>query len=178
MFVCAGNGEVFPFATSIGVGLVQSTIGLTKLILKEKPKFILFIGSAGTYGEYDIFDIVESRSASNIELSFLEDKSYTPIDNLNKTNNTLIKNQTIVNSSNYITIDQDISKRFKDYGIGIENMEFFAIIEVAKQFNIDVGGIFVVTNKTNKDAHKDFLNNHQEAMKRLVDYLKRNKFIS
>jgi len=178
MFVCAGNGEVFPFATSIGVGLVQSTIGLTKLILKEKPKFILFIGSAGTYGEYNIFDIVESRSASNIELSFLEDKSYTPIDNLNKTNNTLIKNQTIVNSSNYITIDQDISKRFKDYGIGIENMEFFAIIEVAKQFNIDVGGIFVVTNKTNKDAHKDFLNNHQEAMKRLVDYLKRNKFIS
>ncbi len=178
MFVCAGNGEVFPFATSIGVGLVQSTMGLTKLILQEKPKFILFIGSAGTYGEHNIFDIIESRSASNIELSFFEDKCYTPIDNLHKTNNTLIKNQTIVNSSNYITTDQDISKKFKDYGIGIENMEFFAIIEVAKQFNIDVGGIFVVTNKTNKDAHKDFLNNHQEAMKQLVDYLKRNKFIS
>ncbi len=178
MFVCAGNGEVFPFANSIGVGLVQSAIGLTELILKEKPKFILFIGSAGSYGEFDIFDIVESRSASNIELSFFEGNSYTPLDNLHKTNNNLIKNQTIVNSSNYITTNQVISKRFKEHGIGIENMEFFTVIEVAKRFNIDVGGIFIVTNQTNNNAHQDFLNNHSEAMRRLVAYLKTNNFIT
>lgn len=59
MIICAGNQEVFEFAQSVGVGLIDSAYGLTKLCLEEKPESLLFIGSAGSYGEYDIFDIVE-----------------------------------------------------------------------------------------------------------------------
>jgi nucleoside phosphorylase len=177
MILCAGRNETFPFATPIGVGLIESAMNFTQLCLFNKPDYIVFVGSAGSYGEYKIFDIIESSSASNIELSFFTNDSYTPLDNVIKTNNKTLRDDTIVNSSNYITTSEKLSKEFKQYGIGIENMEFFSLCSIAKEFEIPVAGIFVVTNFTNKDAHDDFSKNHQEAMYKLVDYLKEKKLI-
>jgi nucleoside phosphorylase len=171
MIVCAGNNETFPFAHPIGVGLIDSAINLTRLCLFDKPEYIVFIGSAGSYGNHNILDIVESSDASNIELSFFNDDSYTPIDNVVKTEKINLKSDTIINSSNYITTNENLSKEFLQYGIGCENMEFFSVVKVAKEFDIDVKGIFVITNHTNKNAHKDFISNHKVAMDKLVEYL-------
>ncbi|MEA3512883.1 MAG: purine-nucleoside phosphorylase [Campylobacterota bacterium] len=173
MIVCAGNNEIFPFAVPVGVGLCESAINLTRLCLFDKPDYIIFIGSAGSYNknEYKIFDIVESSDSSNIELSFFDNNSYTPIDNVLKSENLNIKSDTIVNSSNYITTNDRLSKEFEQYRIGIENMEFYSIVKVAQEFDIDVKGIFIVTNYTNKNAHKDFISNHSKAMDKLVKYL-------
>ncbi len=176
MIICAGNNEIFPFATPIGVGLIESSINLTRLCLFDKPEYLIFIGSAGSYGRYNIFDIVESISASNIELGFLNNSCYTPIDNIVKSNKK-ISTDTIVNSSNYISIDKKLTKEFLNYNIDLENMEYYSVLKVAKEFNIDVLGIFVVTNYTNKDAHKDFISNHKEAMDRLIAYLEVKKMI-
>lgn len=177
MIISAGNSESFSFSTSIGIGLIESTINLTRLCLFDRPEHLVFIGSAGSYGKYKIFDIVESSSASNIELSFFENNSYTPLDNIIVTKNKTFKDETIVNSSNYITTNETLSQEFNQYNIGIENMEFFSVCSVAKEFKIPVAGIFVVTNYTNKEAHQDFLKNHQEAIQKLVDYLKDKNLI-
>lgn len=171
MIVSAGNNETFPFATPIGVGLIESTINLTRLCLFDKPDYILFIGSAGSYGKYNILDIVESSSASNVELSFLRDDSYTPIDNVLKSEDPRFQNNPIVNSSNYITTNKEISREYQEYGIEIENMEFYSVVRVAKEFDIDVRGIFVITNYTDKNAHNDFISNHKLAMDKLVKHL-------
>jgi nucleoside phosphorylase len=177
MIICAGQNETFSFATSIGVGLIESTINLTRICLFDRPDYILFVGSAGSYGEYDILDIVQSRSASNIELSFLNNDSYTPLDNVLRSENKMTENETIVNSSNYISTNETLVKKFKKYGIGIENMEFFALMNVAKEFDIDIAGIFVITNYANKKAHQDFKDNHQEALNRLTQFLEKKKII-
>ena len=58
MIISAGNEEVFNFATPIGVGLIDSAINLTRLCLFDKPDFLIFIGSAGSYGNKKIFDII------------------------------------------------------------------------------------------------------------------------
>ncbi len=177
MIICAGRCETFPFATSIGVGLIESSINLTRMCLFDKPDFLLFIGSAGSYGNHNIFDIVTSTSAANIELSFLNDDCYTPLENVLNSENKMVKNETIVNSSNYISTNSELSKNFNNYNIGIENMEFYSILSVAKEFNIDVAGVFVVTNYTNKNAHKDFIANHSKAMEVLTNYLLKEKII-
>ena len=177
MIICAGNGEVFNFAKSVGVGLVHSAIGLTQICQFDRPDFILFIGSAGSYGKYKIFDIVESTSSSNIELGFFNNDCYTPLDNVIKSDSKLTKNQTIVNSSNYITTSKVLAKNFKQYGIGLENMEFFALMEVAKKFKIPIAGVFIVTNFADNNAHDDFTRNHKNAMEKLVNYLEVNKII-
>ena len=82
MFICAGESEQFEFAIPVGIGMTDVAINLTKLCLSEKPKFLFFVGTAGSYGEKKVFDIVESKTASNIENSFFNAGAYTPIDNV------------------------------------------------------------------------------------------------
>jgi len=177
MIICAGKNETFPFAQTVGVGLIESAINLTKICIEKSPKSILFIGSAGSYGKYKVFDIVESKSASNIELSYLEDYSYTPIENRVISDTILTKSEIIVNSSNYISINENLSKKFLQDNILLENMEFFSVLSVANKFNIPAFGVFIITNYANKRAHSDFLINHKEAMQKLIKYLQEKDLI-
>ncbi len=172
MIVCAGNSENFEFATPIGVGLIETAINLTRLCLFDKPEFLLFVGTAGSYGKYDIFDIIESKTAANIELSFLKNDSYTPLDNI-ITTNTQNKKDIIVNSSNYITTNKDLAKKFVKLNIDIENMEFFSLLRVAQEFEVPAGGVFCITNFTNENAHNDFLKNHAKAKEKLTLHVKK-----
>ncbi len=175
MIICAGNNETFSFATPMGIGLIETAMNLTRLCLFDKPEFILFVGTAGSYGEKKIFDIVESKTASNIELAFLSNDAYTPLDNV-VTTNTTNKKDIVVNSSNYISTNAELAKNFLKFGVGIENMEFFSVLRIAQEFNIPAGGVFCITNYTNKNAHEDFVNNHAKAKELLeVHVIKRIK---
>jgi len=172
--ISSGNEEIFNFATPIGIGLIESAINLTKLCEFDKPDFLIYIGSAGSYGKNKIFDIVESSSASNIEHCFFKKECYTPIDNVIKMD---VSHETIVNSSNYITTDDVISKAYLKLGIDLENMEFFSVLRVAKEYEIPVLGIFVVTNYCNKEAHNDYVKNIKKAKEKLIEYLINKKII-
>ncbi len=172
MIVCAGKNETIPGAVPIGVGLVESAINLTRLCLMQAPEFILFAGTAGSYGEHDVFDIIESRGAAQIELAFWQGKSYTPIDNVITSEGLGIEHHTIINSSNYITTDPGFSKHFVRHGIGAENMEFFSVLSVAKEFNIPAGGIFVITNRCDANAHRDYMAHYPKALEILQQHLK------
>ena len=174
MFICAGKSEQFDFAVPVGIGLIEVTMNLTKLCLSQKPEFLLFVGSAGSYGEKKIFDIVESKTACNIENSFFNAGAYTPLDNMISTAED-VSRETIVNSSNYITTDESVAKHYLSKNIHLENMEYFAVLKVAEAFGIPAAGIFIVTNYCNKNAHKDFMDNHKEAMERLTTYIKESK---
>lgn len=171
MIICAGNNETFDFAQPTGVGLIETAMNLTRLCLFDKPEFLLFVGSAGSYGNHKIFDIIESKTASNIELSFLNNDAYTPLDNVVSTNTTDVKD-IVVNSSNYISTNKELASKFLMLGIGIENMEFFAVLKIAQEFNIPAGGVFCITNFTDTNAHKDFLKNHDKAKELLSFHVK------
>ncbi|MCK9491540.1 MAG: purine-nucleoside phosphorylase [Sulfurimonas sp.] len=173
MIICAGNNETFDFAIPMGVGLIETAMNLTRLCLFDKPEFLLFVGSAGSYGDKKIFDIVESKTAANIELAFLNSDAYTPLDNVVSTNTDTNIKDVIVNSSNYISTNEELTKKFLKLGIGIENMEFFSVLKVAEEFNIPAGGVFCITNYTNKNAHEDFLKNHQKAKELLEEHVKK-----
>jgi len=168
VLICAGNGESFVGAVPMGVGLIEMSINLTRLCLFDPPAYLLFVGSAGSYGDHEIFDLVESKSAANIELSFLLNSSYTPLDNIIKTTT---EQEVIVNSSNYITTDKELASKFLPLGIGLENMEFFAFLRVAQEFDIPAGGLFCVTNYCHVDAHAEFVGNSARAKKLLEDRL-------
>ncbi|MEA3522260.1 MAG: purine-nucleoside phosphorylase [Campylobacterota bacterium] len=171
MIICAGDSETFDFATPMGVGLIDMAMNITRLCLFDKPEFILFVGTAGSYGRKNILDIVESKTAANIELAFLQNKAYTPINNVVSAQ-TEDKKDLIVNSSNYITTDAILAKDYEKFGIGIENMEFFSVVRIAQEFDIPVGGVFCITNYCNEDAHSDFLKNHDLAKEKLSLHVK------
>ncbi len=171
MIICAGNNETFEFAQPMGVGLIETAMNLTRLCLFDKPEFILFVGSAGSYGEHEIFDIIESKTASNIELAFLSNDAYTPLDNVVSTN-TGDKKDIVVNSSNYISTNKELTSKFLSLGIGIENMEFYSVLKIAQEFDIPAGGVFCITNYTDSNAHTDFIKNHLKAKELLTFHVK------
>jgi len=176
MILSAGKEEIFSFARPIGIGLIESAINLTHICLLDRPNSLIFIGSAGSYNpkKHKIFDIITSSSASQIETSFLQKKSYTPIDNFVTAN---VSRETIINSSNYITTDKVFALAFDSLGFEIENMEFYSVVKVAKEFNIPVRGIFVITNYCDENAHKDYLKNIKQAKIILINYLKEKGYI-
>ena len=171
MIICAGKSEIFDFAMPVGIGMMEVAINLTRLCETKKPDYILFVGTAGSYGEKKLFDIIESKTATNIENSFFSGKSYSPIDNV-VTSVKDVSRETMVNSSNYITTDKEIGKYYTAQNVQVENMEFFAVMKVAQFYGISAGGIFVVTNHCDENAHNDFLKNQKEAMKKLDVYVK------
>ena len=177
MTVCAGSIEQFDFATPIGFGLIDSAINLTDLIIQKAPKKIIFVGTAGSYGEKNPLELFSSIEATQIELSALQNQSYSPIANRIRSNYKLPLESVTVNCSNYITTDFQIATKFLAHEIHLENMEFFSVLSVAKEFEIPAFGIFVVTNYTNENAHSDFIKNHKEAMNKLVKYLEDKNII-
>jgi nucleoside phosphorylase len=176
MILCAGNNETFDFAAPIGVGLIDSAINLTRLCLIQKPEFLLFVGSAGSYGDHQIHEIVESKTAANIELGFLAKEAYTPIDNVVSAQTEEIRD-VIVNSSNYITTSEKAMEGFRALGLGCENMEFFSVMRVAQLFGIPAGGVFCITNYCDDNAHRDFIANHGFAKVLLREHLKEKGLI-
>ncbi|WP_456393533.1 5'-methylthioadenosine/S-adenosylhomocysteine nucleosidase family protein [Nitratifractor sp.] len=172
MILCAGDSERFPFAVPIGVGMVRSAINLTRAVLMSPPEYLLFVGTAGSYGRKEIFEIVESKTAANVEQSLLIGSAYTPIENVISAAED-VSRETIVNSSNYITSDERMAERFLAKRLELENMEFFSVMAVAKEFDIPAGGVFCVTNYCNQKAHEDFLRNQSKAMDLLEEYLQK-----
>ncbi|WP_297937838.1 purine-nucleoside phosphorylase [uncultured Campylobacter sp.] len=144
-------------------------------ILNALPSKIIFIGSAGLYKEGEIFEIYESSAAANIEISSLENKSYSPIEG--EIASVVPRGTCKVNSSNFITTDQNLAHKLFDRGYFLENMEFFAVLKVAQKFQIPAYGIFVATNFCDKNAHDDFIKNHEQAKKELEKYLKQKEII-
>jgi len=175
MIICAGKSEQFEFAMPVGIGMMEVAINLTKLCVSQKPKFLLFVGTAGSYGEKKIFDIIESKTAANIENSFFSGGSYTPIDNVVSATDD-VSRETLINSSNYITTDKSMGKHYLAQNIHLENMEYFAVLKVAQAFGISAGGIFIVTNYCDENAHEDFIKNQKEAMVKLTKHIKEKPF--
>ncbi len=179
IILSAGNNEIFDFATPVGIGLINSSINLTKIVIKNRPKSILFIGTAGSYGNLKPFDIIHSNSSTNIETGYFLNNCYTPIDNKivsiesNVSCETTNENKILVNSSNYITTNKELSNKFLKNGIEAENMEFFSILTVANKFNIPAYGIFIITNYCDEHAHDDFIKNHGYAKEKLTQYVRK-----
>lgn len=144
-------------------------------ILSALPSEIIFVGSAGLYKDGEVFEIYESSVAANIEISSLENKSYSPIES--GIASIVPRGTCKVNSSNFVTTDQNLAHNLFARGYFLENMEFFAVLKVAQKFQIPAYGIFVATNFCDKNAHADFIKNHEQAKKELEKYLKQKEII-
>lgn len=176
MFVCAGKTESFHFAKSIGIGLVESVLHLSRLCLLERPQSLIFIGTAGTYDfNLPLLSLLKSADAFQIEESFIAQHSYTPLENCLQIQTSGFESIDLprvkVNSSNYIHTNATFACKMHAAGISLENMEFFSVLSVAQAFNLPCFGIFCVTNRVNKNAHQEFLENHQKAKVHLQEWV-------
>lgn len=171
LLVCAGGDESFKNALGVGVGLINASINLSAYLARLQsyvmPSKIVFIGTCGLYDtKSELLSIIKSQNALNIEISALLDMSYSPLFSLQNLP------QNSINSSNYITKDENIALRFAKLGLVAENMEFYAVCEVAKAYNLSCQGVLCATNYCDKNAHESFAKNHKKAKDILKNYIK------
>ncbi len=179
MILCAGKNEAFDFAKPIGIGLIESAITLTHYVIEYQPAFLFFVGTAGSYGNYQPFDLLYSHHASNIELGFLNNSCYTPIAHSIEAEKKYVPRETLhsfatVNSSNYITTSSELAFKMLQQGLELENMEFFSVLTVANHFHLPCLGLFVVTNYCNEHAHTDFITNHEKSKEIIRLHVEKN----
>lgn len=168
LYVCAGGTESFENAFTCGIGLINASINLSKFLATQKhlPQKLVFIGTCGLYDKSkELFSIIKSQNATNIEISALLNLSYSPIISAQNQQNSAI------NSSNFISKDLNIAKKFNQINLVAENMEFYAVCEVAKAFNLECEGVFCASNYCENNAHEQFLANHAKAIEILKNYL-------
>jgi purine-nucleoside phosphorylase len=166
MIVCAGRTEVFSFARPIGVGLIESAYNLSRILKEENLQSILFVGSCGSYGGLAILESFFSSSAAQMEQSVVFGSSYTPIENKIVQN---VSHETIINSSNYITTDKNVSDKFLQLGLGAENMEFFSVLWAAREVGVEAKGFFVTTNYCSPNAREEYAKNIKSATEIIYD---------
>ncbi|WP_104747517.1 purine-nucleoside phosphorylase [Helicobacter cetorum] len=176
MLLCAGRNETLKGAKPIGVGLIESAINLTCLCLKNPSiESLVFIGSAGSYNkDIKLLSVLESVECYQIEESFSNLNSYTPLDNVIKIEceEKALFQRVKVNSSNYIHTNEIFAKKMAQNNILLENMEFFSVLSVAKTFCLKARGIFCVSNYVGLNAHKEFKENHAQVKQILENTLK------
>ena len=171
------NRQLYERLNSIDSPILQSAKSSQNpdKISNALPREIIFVGSAGLYKDGEVFKIYESSVAANIEISSLENKSYSPIES--EIASIVPRGTYKINSSNFITTDRNLAHKLFDRGYFLENMEFFAVLKVAQKLQIPAYGIFVATNFCDKNAHADFIKNHEQAKKELEKYLKQKEII-
>ena len=133
LIVCAGKNEVFSFATSIGVGLVQASAGLTQLCLEKKPEKLVFIGTCGIYKRaLGDFDGVNSSGNLGEKFANLKENSAKFIlKSLNFNENLQGKNTN--SSKNLNENSQDFSPQSQE----IQPLNLLEIYETRHAFNVE-----------------------------------------
>lgn len=174
--ICAGKNEQFSFAKSIGIGLVEASMGLTQFVLENKVQNLIFIGTCGVYkNDIALLEIYESKHCFNIEASSLTNDFYSPLQN--EINLNVSYETTKCNSSNYICTDKNIAEKFAHLGLEIENMESFAVLSIAARFQIPATCFLCATNFCDSKAHQLFIQNHAQAKKNLEHFLQEKNLI-
>lgn len=157
----------------LGIGYLEAALKLEAILNANLGiKKILFTGTAGAYSKnLEIGEFVDVGLSALLNLGTVQGLSYTikdtyPLYKSNSTNSNIL-----CLSSLEITQDDNCSKLILDYYLGldcfarahndrlilVENMELYGIAKVANAHQIPWSALLRITNYTNKNAHKDYL---------------------
>ena len=165
---------------NLGVGLINAAANLKAVLAEHGDEIeeVVFMGTAGSYRKnLKIGDVVQVQKAHLHTLGKLLDVAYTP---------TKVKpiNLTTITSEKMITADcmsameitnDDITaaKIYKNAGkeFLVENMELFAVAQIAEEHELRCRGILAVTNYCNIFADKEYEDNEDEVHGALCEFV-------
>ena len=156
LIVCAGKNELFSFATSIGVGLVEASAGLTQLCLEKKPEKLVFIGTCGIYkralGDFDGVNFGGNFVNKNVNLDKNSAKFGQKFLNFNKNSQGKNSNQNSANfEQNFLNFKENLQNKnsnssgnlninshdFSPKSQEIQSLNLLEIYETRHAFNVE-----------------------------------------
>ena len=140
-----------------GVGMVNTTLNLTKHLSKNTYDLVVNIGIAGSFNNSVIIgDVVEVVEDNFSEIGFENGESFSEFTNFEVPNTFKVEGRTNLKQVKAITVntvhgDKDsITKIVNRLNPDIESMEGAAVFTVCKEFDIPCVQIRSISNKMEK----------------------------
>jgi adenosylhomocysteine nucleosidase len=154
-----------------GIGKVNAAAKCTEVILKNKPKHILNLGTAGS-SKFKTHTLVECDQLvqRDMDLSPLGfPLGETPMDD--------IKGISIAVPARFSELEKGICGTGDSFQVGpakvpcdLVDMEAYAIAKVCKRFGIGFTALKYITDGADHTAHNDWAENLKPGAKKLLQY--------
>ena len=146
-----------------GVGMINTTYNLTKILSKKRYDLVINMGIAGSFNpSIKIGDSVEVIEDTFSEIGFEEDNKFMIFDEFELKNTFSIKPKTILRKANAITVNtvhgekKSILKIIERLSPDIETMEGASCFMVCEQFQIPCIQIRTISNKIEVRRKQDW----------------------
>lgn len=163
---------------TIGIGLVEASLGMAAAIAKHNPKLVILIGTAGSYPDrgLKIGDVVEAAEARIACPAHAEGRAALP---------TLMKSRVVLpdlrlasmrprrviaGNTLSITTEDSLAWAIRDFlRADIEHLEVFAAARACEVARIDFACVLGIANAVGDMGRRQWHEHHEEASKAVVN---------
>ena len=146
-----------------GIGMVNTSINLTKELIKRKYNLVINMGVAGSFlNELKNGYVVEVVEDVFSEIGFEDGKSFLSFSDFNLKTKYQVDSKTSLRKTRGITVntvhgnDQSINEILGRLSPEIESMEGAAVFKVCEEFNVPCLQIRSISNKVEKRNRKSW----------------------
>jgi futalosine hydrolase len=163
---------------TIGIGLVEASLGMAAALAKHKPQLVVLIGTAGSYPDrgLKIGDVVEAAEARIACPAHAEGRAALP---------TLMKSRVVLpdlrlasmrprrviaGNTVSITTEDSLAWAIRDFlRADIEHLEVFAAARACELARIDFACVLGIANAVGDMGRRQWHEHHEDASKAVVN---------
>ena len=140
----------------LGVGVVPAGIATAALLARERPDGVIFVGTAGAYGDIPIGTVVTARTVGLVSGTATLGLGYVPLAPPPLTTQ-LHADAPLVDVATLVAITTDVALAAR-IGVTwqIEHMEAYGVAAACAAAGVPFGAVFGVTNRVGPDAHAEW----------------------
>ena len=163
---------------TIGIGLVEASLGMAAAIAKHSPKLVMLIGTAGSYPDrgLKVGDVVEAAEARIACPAHAEGRAALPT--LMKSRvvlpdlrlSSMRPRRVIAGNTLSITTEDSLAWAIRDFlRADIEHLEVFAAARACELASIDFACVLGIANAVGDMGRRQWHEHHEEASKAVVN---------
>ncbi len=140
----------------LGVGVVAASIATAALLARERLDGVIFVGTAGAYGDIPIGTVVTARTIGLVSGTATLGLGYVPLAPA-PLETQLRADVRLVDVATLVAITTDVGLAAR---IGatwqIEHMEAYGVAAACAAVGVPFGAVFGVTNRVGPGAHEEW----------------------
>lgn len=159
----------------IGIGPINAAKSTTALKEKAKGKNVIYLGSAGSFGEFSapylvmVNKVYWMPTAERMGIAKYMEDLHKPI-SIPATGNFDLQAKTVLTSTS-VSLDASISLDLPEQSKLIENMEAYSVAAELNEVAESVDIIFGITNGVGPDGSKEWVKNFKKISAMTAEYL-------
>jgi len=161
----------------VGIGAVEAAAGAATALARQAPGAVVFVGTAGSYGETPSLDAVAiARELHLASGSVTASRAYFPEPMRRRAAADTTLRRALVEAGGGAAIEADVASPLgitssrplaarlaATTGATVENLEAFAVARAAAEAKVPFGAVLGIANRVGPAAHRQWLQHRETA---------------